>query len=96
MEILHLSQFADYLKPRPSEFHKGNAGKVLVIGGDYGYSGAPLLAAMAALRVGAGLVRIATRPEYALTINMAHPEIMCVGIQVKSDLENFIAKAIKI
>lgn len=50
------------LPPRPAEGHKGTFGKVLVIGGSRGLSGAPVLAAKASLRSGAGLVRVAV-PE---------------------------------
>jgi ADP-dependent NAD(P)H-hydrate dehydratase len=48
------------LKPRPAEAHKGDFGKVLIIAGSLGMSGAAALAGRAALRAGAGLVRVAT------------------------------------
>jgi len=44
---------------RPADGHKGTFGKVLIVGGSRGFSGAPALAAKAALRSGAGLVRAA-------------------------------------
>ena len=47
---------------RPVDSHKGTFGKVLVVGGSVGFSGAPSLAAMGCLRGGAGLVRVAV-PE---------------------------------
>lgn len=47
------------LPPRKSDTHKGDYGKILVIGGSETYIGAPALAAQAAARTGAGLVRIA-------------------------------------
>ena len=48
------------LKPRPVDAHKGDFGKVLIVAGSLGMSGAAALAAKAALRSGAGLVRVAT------------------------------------
>jgi NAD(P)H-hydrate epimerase len=47
------------LPERPSDGHKGTFGKVLIVGGSRGFSGAPALSAKAALRSGAGLVRVA-------------------------------------
>lgn len=46
---------------RPASSHKGDAGKLLIIGGG-AYTGAPALCAMAALHTGADIVTIAT-PE---------------------------------
>ena len=45
-----------FLPIRPRDMHKGEAGKILMIGGSFGYTGALTLAAKAALRTGAGLV----------------------------------------
>jgi len=55
------------LKPRPVEAHKGDFGKVCIIAGSVGMSGAAALAGRAALRSGAGLVRVAT-PKSVLRI----------------------------
>ena len=48
------------LKPRAIDAHKGDFGKVCIIAGSVGMSGAAALAGRAALRAGAGLVRVAT------------------------------------
>lgn len=48
------------LPPRPVEGHKGTFGRVLVIAGSIGMTGAAALVGRAALRAGAGLVRVAT------------------------------------
>jgi NAD(P)H-hydrate epimerase len=48
------------LAPRRADSHKGNYGRVLVIGGSRGMAGAAGLAGLAALRSGAGLVAVAT------------------------------------
>lgn len=46
------------LPARPRDGHKGTFGRVFIIGGSRGMTGAPCLAAMAALRSGAGLVQV--------------------------------------
>lgn len=48
------------ITPRLPDTHKGDYGKVLIIGGSIGYTGAPVLCSRAALRSGAGLVFLAT------------------------------------
>jgi len=55
------------LKPRAVDGHKGDYGKVCIIAGSVGMSGAAALAGRAALRAGAGLVRVAT-PKSILPI----------------------------
>jgi NAD(P)H-hydrate epimerase len=55
------------LKPRAKDAHKGDFGKVCIIAGSIGFSGAAALAGRAALRAGAGLVRVAT-PKSVLPI----------------------------
>lgn len=56
------------LPKRPRISHKGDYGKLLVVGGSVGYTGAPTLAARAAVRGGAGLVYIGVPAEiYAIT-----------------------------
>ena len=44
------------LPPRPAAAHKGDFGKLFLLAGSEGYTGAPVLSARAALRTGAGLV----------------------------------------
>ena len=53
---------------RPSDTHKGQNGKVLVIGGSGKYTGAPALSARAALRAGADLVKVLTAEEAKLAV----------------------------
>jgi hydroxyethylthiazole kinase-like uncharacterized protein yjeF len=93
IEKMQISQFAKYLEPRPRAMNKGLAGHVLIVGGDAGHSGAPLMAAMAALRVGAGLVTIATHPSHAAVLNLTCPEIMCQGVRAVSSLRKLLSKA---
>ena len=55
------------LRPRAVDAHKGDFGKVCIIAGSTGMSGAAALAGRSALRAGAGLVRVAT-PKSVLPI----------------------------
>ena len=51
-----------FLPERPKDSHKGTCGKILIVAGSRGMTGAASLAAMSAMKVGAGLVTLAT-PE---------------------------------
>lgn len=75
------------LRARARDAHKGRYGHVLVIGGDYGYQGAAILAGCAAARTGAGLVTVATRPEHARTIPLFRPELMTAAVAAARDLD---------
>lgn len=92
-EKIIIHSYMDYLKPRSRDWHKGLSGHVLVIGGELGFAGAPRMAGEAALRVGAGLVSIATHPKHAATLTLGCPEIMCHGIDKIEDLKILIDKA---
>lgn len=78
---------------RPVNCHKGDFGHVLVIGGDAGMPGAVVLAAHAALRTGAGVVTIATKPEYAKQSIAGLPEVMIYGIEEVGQLAPLIKKS---
>ena len=56
--------------------HKGSHGRLVIIGGDRGTAGAIRMAGEAALRAGAGLVRVLTREENIAGIVTARPELM--------------------
>lgn len=55
-EIISVSKEMIKLPRRQRDSHKGNYGKILVVAGSEGYTGAPVFAAQGALRSGAGLV----------------------------------------
>lgn len=93
MKVLERDQFADFLKPRQRDAHKGHFGHVLIVGGDYGYRGAVRLAASAALRVGAGLVSVATRLRYADLVNAEMPEMMTHAVETPTELNALLASA---
>jgi NAD(P)H-hydrate epimerase len=62
--------------PRSASANKGNYGHVLVVGGSVGKSGAPAMAALAALRAGAGLVTAAVPAPVLPLVAAIAPELM--------------------
>jgi hydroxyethylthiazole kinase-like uncharacterized protein yjeF len=87
------AELARGLKPRPRDAHKGLFGHALVIGGGPGMPGAARLAGQAALRVGAGLVTVATVDEHVPAIAGGCPELMCRGVSRPRDLEPLLERA---
>jgi hydroxyethylthiazole kinase-like uncharacterized protein yjeF len=92
-KTLSLKTLQKLLPPRPKDAHKGLYGHVLIIGGDYGMAGAVRLAGEAALRVGAGLVSVATRPEHVSVVSSAWPELMCHGVTSTVNLKPLLKRA---
>lgn len=79
-----------WLRRRRRSAHKGSHGRVLLVGGGPGMPGAIRLAAEAALRVGAGLVAVATRPEHVSAVVAARPEIICHGVEDAAGLGHLL------
>ena len=83
---------AKTLQRRSRLAHKGLNGHVLVIGGNHGMPGAVRLAGEAALRVGAGLVTVATRSENTRIVG-DRPELMARGVESAATLAPLIERA---
>jgi NAD(P)H-hydrate epimerase len=73
------------LTPRAAESNKGDFGKALIIGGSRGMTGAVSLAGMAALRSGAGLVRLAVPQSCLPIVATFAPEYMTLGMPEDAD-----------
>jgi hydroxyethylthiazole kinase-like uncharacterized protein yjeF len=69
-------QVAMLLPKRQRDSHKGMFGTAAVIGGASGMIGAPLLAARAALKLGAGCVHVGLLAENAPGVDLQQPELM--------------------
>lgn len=67
------------LPPRDADSHKGDFGRVLIVGGSRGMAGAPALAGKAALRSGAGLVTLAVPRAIQDTVAGFEPAYMTLS-----------------
>jgi len=90
---------ASFTEPtRDSASHKGQNGKVLVVGGSQFYVGAPALAGLAALRSGCDIVTIAAPEKVAWAINGMSPDLMTCKLDgeiVTLDNYSAIAKLVE-
>lgn len=70
---------------RRADSNKGTYGRVLVLAGSRGMAGAGVLCASAALRAGAGLVRLAVPRELLPIVAVANPCVMTAGLAQDGD-----------
>lgn len=75
-ETVTPARFAAQLVARAQNSHKGRYGDAGILGGDTGMVGAPLLAARAALRLGAGRVLLGLLAPDAPAVDLVQPELM--------------------
>lgn len=75
------------IQPRKLNSHKGDYGKLLLIGGNIQYGGAIVLCANAAVHTGAGLVSVATHQKNHSPLHARTPEAMAIDFY---DVEKLI------
>lgn len=97
-EMLTEAEARALLPPRRADAHKGDAGRVLVVAGSRGKTGAAHLALLGALRGGAGLVTLAAREEVLPLALSGLPEAMSqplagAGALGRGDLDALAAAA---
>ena len=78
---------------RQLDSYKGDYGRLLLIGGTYPYGGAIIMAALAAVHSGAGLVTVATDRENVPALHSQLPEAMAFAVTDQELLAEQIAKA---
>jgi ADP-dependent NAD(P)H-hydrate dehydratase / NAD(P)H-hydrate epimerase len=93
LERITEAEISRALPRRARASHKGDFGRVLIVGGGPGMPGAARLAGEAALRVGAGLVSVALAPENVGAVVSGRPELICLGVERSSELEEELARA---
>ncbi len=84
---------------KPRDAHKGVGGKVAIIGGSETYTGAPALAALAALRTGSDLAYVIAPEKTAYVISSFSPNIIAIkyegkhlSINVLTEIANLLNK----
>lgn len=101
--VLEAAQIRQLLPVRPRFSHKGDYGRVLLVCGSVGFTGAAALAARAALRTGAGLITVATprqvwpivaaKLDEPMVVPMADDEAGRLSLQAAPALTQLLAKA---
>lgn len=84
---------ADLIQPRPLKSHKGTFGRTLLIGGIYPYGGAIIMAALATVNSGAGLVTAATDRANITALHSHLPEAMAFDLADQTLLKRQIHSA---
>ena len=93
LERILESEIIQALPRRRRAAHKGDFGKVLIVGSGPSMPGATRLAGEACLRVGAGLVTVAVAPENLAAIASGRPELICLPFREAGELREAIERA---
>ncbi len=76
-------------KPRDPSAHKGDFGRLLVIGGSEIYSGAPTLVSLGAMRTGVDIVYLAAPTKTATAISSMSPDLITIKLEGENlNIEN--------
>ena len=93
MKVIDQTLVEKVIVERTRHSHKGDYGRLLLIGGTYPYGGAIIMAALGAVRSGAGLVTVATDKENISALHSRLPEAMAFGLDDKELLEQQLQKS---
>jgi len=85
VELLTRSSMRELITPRAADSHKGDYGRVLIVAGSRGKTGAAHLSAVGSLRSGAGLVTVATPACCLPIVASLAPEYMTEPIAERGD-----------
>jgi NAD(P)H-hydrate epimerase len=93
-QVLVAHELAGLLPRRNALSYKGDFGKIAIVAGSPGFTGAPALCAQAALAMGTGLLSVITRPDAVSIVAMQSPhEAMVSGWEKLGETPEVVAKA---
>ena len=93
MKVINQTLLEKVIIERSRHSHKGDYGRLLLLGGTYPYGGAIIMSAIAAVKSGAGLVTVGTDKENIPALHGHLPEAMAFSLKDKALLKEQIEKA---
>ena len=93
MKVIDQTLLEKVMVERSRTSHKGDYGRLLLLGGTYPYGGAIIMAALAAVKSGAGLVTVGTDRENIPALHSHLPEAMAFSLQDQQLLKEQLEKA---
>ena len=92
MKVIDQTLLKKVIIERPHSSHKGDYGRLLLIGGTYPYGGAIIMAALGAVRSGAGLVTVATYLHSAIAQELAGDNFVVLPTTISQHIPAFMKK----
>ena len=93
MKVIDQTLLEKVIVERSRHSHKGDYGRLLLLGGTYPYGGAIIMSAIAAVKSGAGLVTVGTDKENVPALHSHLPEAMAFSLKDKALLKEQIERA---
>ena len=93
MKVIDQTLLEKVIIERSHHSHKGDFGRLLLLGGTYPYGGAIIMSAIAAVKSGAGLVTVGTDKENIPALYSHLPEAMAFSLQDQQLLKEQLEKA---
>lgn len=93
MRVIEQALLEKVIIERSRTSHKGDYGRLLLLGGTYPYGGAIIMAALATVKSGAGLVTVGTDRENIPALHSHLPEAMAFSLKDKQLLKEQLEKA---
>ncbi|MTV79779.1 NAD(P)H-hydrate dehydratase [Streptococcus pneumoniae] len=93
MKVINQTLLEKVIIERSRSSHKGDYGRLLLLGGTYPYGGAIIMAALAAVKSGAGLVTVGTDRENIPALHSHLPEPMAFSLQDQQLLTDHLENA---